>query len=119
MTLQASEDHDRKLTAAFAQMADAGLQPSHFNPLGDRLLRKLGCRLRPPHYRHPFMNAAAMGLWFACLWGAGMWIFIWHDRPVLMLAAVALLAGGLFGVIMAWLIARARDRADLTPWSDL
>jgi cytosine/uracil/thiamine/allantoin permease len=61
-----------------------------------------------------------MGLFFGVSWGLVMWFLVWRadDVPIAIAVVTSVLAGALFGVIMAayfhW---RARKLA-LPPWKD-
>lgn len=114
-------EYDRKLQAAQAEMAQAGVRPKDLNPLLLRGLRKIGLTPRHPYYAAFTTNALIMGGYFGICWGALMWLFFWRsqDMPASMVIILALLAGTFFGLIMAWFYARKHKQLRLSDWRAL
>ena len=57
----------------------------------------------PPHFASFWSLALLMGGFFAIVWGLFMWLVLWRGEDVAIAIAVvaSLIAGTLFGVIMA------------------
>ncbi len=113
-------DYQRRYDAALAEATRAGLGRRIVEPLHFRLLRRLGLRVRPPHYASFPANMMGHGFVFALVWGVLMWLLIWQGRvPAPYAAVAALFAGIVFGLVVAFLYRGTAQRHDLSRWEDL
>ena len=119
-----TSEFDRKLQAALTELEATGMWRWSYNPPEGIVSRKVGFRVRPPHYR-PFWRAFfGIGLYFGIIWGIGMWIMLWRVEwsgtgvPWRYLI-VTCLAGTLFGLSMALSLRRDRRKYRLSKWDDL
>ncbi len=87
-----------------------GLARVQSAPLLHRLLWRMGIALPPPILAGFGTNALVQGLLFGLFWTALMWLMLWQgsERPLALLLAAGLLAGALFGVVMAGLMRSLR-----------
>ncbi|MFQ2132142.1 hypothetical protein CF138_03880 [Aeromonas hydrophila] len=112
---------EERLTIAHQTLADQGIKEYDYNPWMFKLLRKLGCTVKPPYYAGWLVNFLCASLSIAPIWGLIMWTFVWHPEGrsfVSSLFSTALFAGlfGLVTLIRLWL---KRRQLDLTPWEQL
>ncbi|WOX54081.1 DUF6404 family protein [Aeromonas sp. CD] len=112
---------EERLTIAHQTLADQGIKECDYNPWMFKLLRKLGCTVKPPYYAGWLVNFLCASLSIAPIWGLIMWTFVWHPEGrsfVSSLFSSALFAGlfGLVTLIRLWL---KRRQLDLTPWEQL
>ncbi|MGT4068884.1 UNVERIFIED_CONTAM: hypothetical protein I5919_08585 [Aeromonas hydrophila] len=112
---------EERLTIAHQTLADQGIKEYDYNPWMFKLLRKLGCTVKPPYYAGGLVNFLCASLSIAPIWGLIMWTFVWHPEGrsfVSSLFSTALFAGlfGLVTLIRLWL---KRRQLDLTPWEQL
>lgn len=112
---------EERLTIAHQTLADQGIKEYDYNPWMFKLLRKLGCTVKPPYYTGWLVNFLCASLNIAPIWGLIMWTFVWHPEGrsfVSSLFSTALFAGlfGLVTLIRLWL---KRRQLDLTPWEQL
>lgn len=114
-------DYDRRYSAALAELHAAGITRSAAEPLFTRALRRLGLRPRPPQYHTFWQSALGLGAYFTASWGLIMYVFFWRSStmPLWLMLASALIAGALFGAIMAAIYLRSRKKHRLTPWTSL
>ncbi|MNE14152.1 hypothetical protein D3C77_325920 [compost metagenome] len=112
---------ETRLAAAHQELASKGVWHANYNPPQCRLLRRLGCPVKPPHYQGWLTNVLGFGISIGLFWGLLMWFFSWQPMgigPLFALRQTALFAG-LFGILMAsWLWLRGRQ-LKLTPWDRL
>ncbi|WP_287147683.1 DUF6404 family protein [Aeromonas sp.] len=112
---------EERLAAAHQELASKGVWHANYNPPLFRLLRRLGCPVKPPHYQGWLTNVLGFGISIGLFWGLLMWFFSWQPMgmdPLFSLRQTALFAG-LFGIFMAsWLWLR-RKQLVLTPWEQL
>jgi len=116
------QDHfARRCDFAVREAIAHGIRPWHADPPVDRLFRKLGFRIRPPHYRTFGANMVAFGWFFGTFWGIFMWLAVWSRNSMQISVAVmtSVCAGIAFGAIDAAVVARKRRKAGLTRWEDL
>lgn len=78
-------------------------------------------RPRPPHYLGFWRVVVSFGAYFALVWGIGMWLLMWREQgmAVGLACLFAVIAGSLFGVIMAYAYGVARRKWGLSRWEDL
>ena len=112
--------HQEKLEAMYRHMAVLGVSKSTAAPPAWRLLWRLGVEVPPPLFT-PFMSSAlAMGAFFGLFWGLGMWAALWARQgvPLAVMAASALAAGALFGLIMAAYYRHLARKHGLPAWAE-
>ncbi|HDS1654336.1 TPA: hypothetical protein QEL76_002274 [Stenotrophomonas maltophilia] len=95
-----------------------GLARVQSAPLLHRLLWRMGIALPPPILASFGINALVQGLLFGLFWTGLMWLMLWQgsERPLALLLAAGLLAGALFGVVMAALMRSLRCHRKLPDW---
>ena len=91
-----------RLGAAHQELESKGVWHANYNPPLLRLLRRLGLRLRPPHYERFMVNLLAFGLPTGAIWGVLMWYLGWQDEVS---PAFALRQSLLFGIGVGLLMA--------------
>ncbi|MFN7166618.1 MAG: DUF6404 family protein [Pannonibacter sp.] len=98
-----------------------GIRPWDADPPIDRLLRKLGLRMRPTLYRSFGANMFVYGSYFGTFLGLLNWFTIWSrdSTPIPVAVMISIGAGSAFGAFTAALMARKRRKAGLTRWNDL
>lgn len=114
----ARAEFDRKLERAREELAATGMLASNDDHHIDRLLRRLGLRLRPPHYRDPIRYGLGMTVYFTLAMGAFMRATQWPSSAGDNLVP-AIIAVILFGVGMAAIMAHGRRKHRLSRWDDL
>jgi hypothetical protein len=114
-------DHDRRMTAALAELESAGVSANAAKPLLFRLLAGLGLKVRPPLYQGHFANFAQNGLFFGVTWGGLMYYFSWSasQMPIAGGVVAMVCAGVLFGAGMAAFTAYQRRSKKLSRWEEL
>lgn len=105
----------RSLALLEAKEITRGAPPFH------RLLWRLGVAVPPPLFAPAWANAAIMGLFFAIGWGILTWVMDGaRGGPALIVRiAVSLVAGAIFGSIMAWFVRRTARKHALPSWDDI
>lgn len=113
-------DFGTRLRKALALMEDKGIRRSTYAPPLFQLLWKLGVKAPPPLMAGFGFNALVMGGFFGLFWGLIMWGLMWSRQgmPGVLAAGVALMAGLLFGTIMAWYLRRLGRRHGIPAWGD-
>lgn len=71
---------EERLTIAHQTLADQGIKEYDYNPWMFKLLRKLGCTVKPPYYAGGLVNFLCASLSIAPIWGLIMWTFVWHPE---------------------------------------
>ncbi|MGL4320242.1 MAG: DUF6404 family protein [Paracoccaceae bacterium] len=114
-------DFERRFEAAKAEMAAAGLKPSTAIPPLTRLFRAVGIMTRPPLYQSFATTALQYGLFFGAFWGLFMYLLIWRNQGMPFIGALfaATVAGVLFGLMMAAVVAWQARKHKLTDWNKL
>ncbi|MCC0180356.1 DUF6404 family protein [Aeromonas hydrophila] len=112
---------EERLTIAHQTLADQGIREFDYNPWMFKLLRRLGCAVRPPYYAGWFTNFICGGLNIAPIWGLIMWTFVWHPEGRSFVSALfsTTLFAGLFGLATLIRLWQRRRQFDLTPWVQL
>lgn len=109
-----------RLQQALTLLDSKGLGKSTYAPPLFRLLWRLGMQVPPPHMATFAFNSLLMGGFFGVFWGAVMWLLLWgrQGMPLAVGAGVALLAGALFGLTMAWYLRHSAVRRAIPRWQD-
>jgi len=113
-------DHQAKVAHLLEDLKQRGISEYTTAPPFYRLLWRMGIETPPPHFASFGSIALMMGMFFGVGWGLVMWFLVWRadDVPIAIVVIMSVVAGALFGVIMAayfrW---RARKLA-LPPWQD-
>lgn len=86
-----------------------------------KLLKKMGCEVRPPHYSSFVKNALFEGLFFAVSWGLLMAIFLWSPQnyPLIVWLLSSAAAGLMFGLSMAGYYKYSARKHKLSTWDEL
>lgn len=116
-----SDAYERRLARAMAELDASGIAARNYAPPLFHLLKALGLRPRPPHYMSVPRAMLLLGPVFGGLWGAGMWAVSWRAQglPIGIAVAATLLAGVLFGALMAGYYRWSGGQAGLSRWADL
>ncbi|WP_313140574.1 DUF6404 family protein [Stenotrophomonas sp.] len=117
----AEQRYPPKVQAALRHLDLAGVHRRHSAPPLHRLLWRMGFNAPPPILASVASNALLMGTWFTVGWGVLMWLLVWRNTHMPAGGAVfsALLAGVLFGLLMAVVMRVMRLRRGLPLWRDL
>lgn len=112
---------EEKLELAREELENTGIWKSNYNTPLLRLSHKLGLKLKPPHYANFISNLLILGLYFAIIWGILMWLFFWRNANMTLIAAIiaSVVAGSLFGLIMAFYYRYGVKKHKLSKWDDL
>ena len=112
---------ERKYAAAMTELQATEMWPSNYDPPINRLYRKFGTQVRPPHYVQFWRALLGQGVFFGIFWGVLMWVFEWRGSgmPIAGMVSSVLLAGAIFGATMAGMYAHGRKKWKLTAWDDL
>lgn len=112
---------NQRREAALKILASTGMRPSDYLPPVLRLMWLLGLDVPPPHFASFWLNTIVCGGAFGFAWGAIMWFMTWARQggsiPALLIAPI--IAGVLFGALMAVLYASGRRNYHLPSWHDL
>ncbi|AWH46733.1 DUF6404 family protein [Stenotrophomonas sp. ZAC14A_NAIMI4_1] len=119
--ITAEQRYPPKVQAALRHLDLAGVHRRHSAPPLHRLLWRMGFNAPPPILASVASNALLMGTWFTVGWGVLMWLLVWRNTHMPAGGAVfsALLAGVLFGLLMAVVMRVMRLRRGLPLWRDL
>lgn len=93
---------------------------NHDQPL-NKIYRKLGLKVPPPHYASFGQLFLAHGLFFLIMWIV-LWIFnpfSWPGMTVTLMVGTGLLGGLIYSAIMAAYYRWDCKRHNLTPWDEL
>ncbi|HIE1098974.1 MULTISPECIES: DUF6404 family protein [Stenotrophomonas] len=106
------------IQAALRFLDGKGLARVQSAPLLHRLLWRSGIAVPPPILASFGINALVQGLLFGLFWTGLMWLMLWQgsERPLALLLAAGLLAGAVFGVVMAALMQSLRRHRKLPDW---
>ncbi|WP_194435558.1 DUF6404 family protein [Vibrio fluminensis] len=113
--------YQTKLELAHKELHEKGVWKSHYNPPIAKAMAKIGMCIPPPYYQTFFDNFLISMTLFASVWGALNWIMFWsvEGKPVLEAIYMSLLAGVLFGLIMASFYRYRRKQLQLSDWRSL
>lgn len=112
---------EKRKEAAMRELNASGIWKSNSMPPALIIPWRLGIKAKPPHYASFLKNALLMGLSFAALWAILMWFVQWRALgfSVSRTLVTALLAGALFGVVMAAYYKFSARKHRLSNWEDL
>jgi len=110
-----------KRGAALRLLAATGMARSNYAPPLLRMLWLCGLEVRPPHFVPLYANAIVFGTSFAVAFGVVRRLLEGPDitRSLLAVLIELVLAGVLFGVVMATFIERGKRKYQLPLWRDL
>lgn len=111
----------KKLAAAHQELKDKGISKLNFNPIGLKVLRLAGIKIKPLFYYSFKSIFFVTGTYFGLIWGIAMYLLQWkaQEIPLLLAMPVALLAGSLFGFWMAFYYTRKAKKINLSDWNKL
>ena len=112
--------HSDKLERMQKHLAGLGISPSTAAPPIWRLLWRLGIELPPPLFMGFWPAAFFMGSFFGVFWGVVMWLLMWgrSGLPLAFAALLALVAGVLFGLLMAAVLRSQARNKQIPAWKD-
>ena len=115
------DDFDARHRLAMEELAASRIPAAQHDPPVHRTLRRLGVKLRPPHYQAQSVNVAMFGAPFAVFIGVAMWLVpgLMDDASGAAVVLMAALGGAIFGWLMARSCRRDAEAARLTDWEDL
>lgn len=115
------DDFDERHRWAMEELAASNIPATQHDPPLHRTLRRLGVKLRPPHYQPQSTNVALFGVPFALLMGVAAWLVpaLMGGASGALLLLLAVLAGAIFGWLMARRSRRDGQAGRLTRWNDL
>jgi len=114
-------NHKDKLQKMYEHLPALGISPYTAAPPLYRLLWLLGIEAPPPIFASFLQISFFMGTFFAAGWGLFMWLFLWsHEEGSSLLTAglVSLLAGVMFGLLMATYLRYTAKKHNLPSWSE-
>lgn len=114
-------EYERKFESAMAELRATGIWKMNYDMPYVRFLRALKLRPRPPYYAKFWKNFLGFGGYFAVGWGILMSLSSWNDMPAPLWVDVlsSLIAGVMFGVLMAYYYDHGHLKYKLTNWEDL
>ncbi len=111
--------HDEKVQYLIKDLGQKGIGPYTVAPPFYRLLWRLGIEAPPPHFGGFLMPALTTGAAFGIIWGVFMWFTFWRGQTDPTIAVgTSVLAGCLFGGVMASYYQRQRKKFALPRWED-
>jgi hypothetical protein len=112
--------HAEKIEILLKDLTQRGVRQYTVAPPLYRLLWRLGIEATPPHFASFWALVLAMGGFFAIAWGILMWVTLWRgeDMSVAVGIGVSIMAGLLFGLIMAAYYRWSAGRLALPRWED-
>lgn len=116
-----ADDYPDRITRAMAELEASSISRLNYAPPLFRVARKLGLNPRPPHYISFMRSVLILGPAFGAVWGAFMYVIQWRaaELPIAVIVMSCLLAGAMFGLLMAGYYRWAGSQAGLTKWEDL
>lgn len=112
---------EEKLKFARQELQNSKIGRWNYNPLFIRLLHKMGCKIRYPHYRSFRSNALLMGCAFGLFISLFSYLMPLTSRPIGFSEVVltGMLSGLCFGLFMAWYYKNNFIKNNLTPWDEM
>jgi hypothetical protein len=107
----------RKRGAAVRECEAAGLAPNSYDPWPDRVLRRLGLRRRPPHYRGLLSVVVTMVCVAVTITAVNA--LITRDVELVRSAVGGGVMALLIGAKQFWEVQRERRKHGLSEWKDL
>jgi membrane associated rhomboid family serine protease len=113
-------DHQAKVAHLLEDFKRRGIQAYSTAPPLYRLLWRMGIEVPPPHFGSFGSITLIMGLYFGVFWGLAMWFLVWRgdDMPIAIAVTASVLAGLLFGAIMAVYFRWRARKLGLPSWKD-
>lgn len=110
-----------QLEEALSLLRETGMMRSSYAPPFHRLCWRWGLPVRPPQFAPFYLNVLNNAVWFAPLWGAIMWFLVWSGQghPLWLMAGASVLAGLLFGVLMAIFYNESARKNRLPSWEEI
>ncbi|BAX52548.1 TPA: DUF6404 family protein [Photobacterium damselae] len=105
--------YQQRLNAAFRQLQ--GVRITNYDPIVDRLFRRVGIYLPPSYYRHPLSNLAIFGVMYWPLFFVLNILFVPVASAALYSLIPSLLLSSLLTVYFYW----TQCINDLTEWQQL
>ncbi len=70
---------ESRLKQAHDELQQSGIWKSNYKPIPLTLIRKLGVKIKPPHYRQFLVNFFSYSVFVSIIWGIIMWLLVWRD----------------------------------------
>ena len=111
---------DARLQQALAFIESKGVRRSTAAPPLYRLFWRMGLKVPPPLMTGFWGVALLMGGFFGVFWGLVMWLLMWgrNGMPLALAALLALVAGVLFGLLMAAVLRSQARNKQIPVWKD-
>jgi Family of unknown function (DUF6404) len=113
---------EEKRDAALALVASTGMWRSHYAPPLYRVLWRMGIHVQPPHFAGFWFNVSVLGGFFGafmCLFTTAAAWFSGRPWPLPGFLVAPVVAGLVFGLLLAGFVhVRARTYS-LPPWSEV
>lgn len=115
------EAFEARKQRALNLLAQTGIWKSNYAPPYVKLLWRFHFRCRPPHFVPFYTVFLNMSLFFSISWGGVMWFLQWRYDPygVEEMLLQMLLAGAMYGFMMATYYAFGRWYYKLPAWEDV
>ncbi|ABD56790.1 DUF6404 family protein [Jannaschia sp. CCS1] len=116
-----ADDYQTRIARAMAELEASSINSLNYAPPLFRVARRLGLKPRPPHYMSFGRAVLILGPIFGIFWGALMYVVQWRaaDLALGLVVSASLMAGALFGLLMAGYYRWAGSQAGLTKWEEL
>ena len=117
-------DHQAKVAYLLKDFEQRGISTYTAAPPFYRLLWRLGFEVTPPHFASFSAIAQLTGAGFGVAWGLFMCLFVWSVAgsgailSVFIAIIPAVVAGALFGILMAAYYRWQAKKLALPPWKD-
>lgn len=107
--------HPPQCEAALQHLESLGIERALIDPRILRGLWRLGIDLAPPHFASFWQNFLVVGSYYTVTWGGPMWLLHWSREGASFYTglAFAILAGAVFGGVIASSYERAKRRNGL------
>lgn len=110
-------NYNSKVELAHAETQEKGIFQSNANPLGFRLLRKLGIRVAPPYYRSFISSFSICFLYFTPLFALVYGML--SGQAIQEVVTSSLIAGLVFALAMSVFYHVRKKQLGLTKWESL